>query len=46
MDLIDRSAIPALHAAARRHRSRYIGCLLASLKAWLVRAPVRAVPCA
>lgn len=46
MDLIDRSAIPTLHAAARRHRSQYLACLVASLKAWLVRAPVRAVPCA
>jgi len=27
MDLVDRSAIPALHDAARRHRSAYLGCL-------------------
>ena len=27
MDLIDRSAIPSLHAAARRHRSIYVSCL-------------------
>ncbi len=27
MDLVDRSAIPALHDAARRHRSVYLGLL-------------------
>ena len=27
MDVIDRSTLPALHAAARRHRSEYVACL-------------------
>jgi hypothetical protein len=31
MDLIDRSAIPSLHAAARRHRSVYVSCLFRML---------------
>jgi hypothetical protein len=35
MDLIDRTAIPSLHAAARHHRSVHVGCLLTSFKAWL-----------
>jgi hypothetical protein len=46
MDLVDRSAIPVLHAAARRHRSLYLSCLFASLRAWFARSPVRTVPCA
>ena len=32
MDIIDRSIIPGLQAAARRHRAAYLGCLFASLR--------------
>lgn len=50
MDLVDRSAIAALHAAARRHRAVYLSCLFTSLASWLgglftSRAP-SSVPCA
>ena len=50
MDVIDRSAIPDLHAAARRHRSVYVACLFnrlvaAVLNAFKTRVPQTA-PCA
>ncbi|HKX37474.1 MAG TPA: hypothetical protein VJN20_02345 [Burkholderiales bacterium] len=32
MDIIDRSIIPDLQAAARRHRAAYLGCLFASFR--------------
>ena len=32
MDIIDRSIIPDLQAAARRHRAAYLGCLFVSFK--------------
>ena len=32
MDLVDRSTIPNLHAAARRHRSEYVSCLFGQFK--------------
>ena len=31
MDLVDRTAIASLHAAARRHRSVYVSCLFKML---------------
>ncbi len=51
MDVIDRSAIPALHAAARRHRSAYVSCLVSRLTAGLAslfhsRPTARTAPCA
>jgi hypothetical protein len=51
MDLVDRSAIPALHAAARRHRAVYVSCLLARLAAgfgslFTERPTPRTAPCA
>ena len=51
MDLVDRSTIPSLHAAARHHRSVYVSCLFARLAAGIARlfterpAP-RTAPCA
>ncbi len=35
MDLIDRSTIPALHAAARRARAEHVHSLLTSFRAWV-----------
>ena len=32
MHLVDRSAIPTLHDAARRHRAAYLGCLFANFR--------------
>jgi hypothetical protein len=32
MDLVDRSAIPTLHDAARRHRAAYLRCLFANFR--------------
>ena len=51
MDLVDRSTIPVLHAAARRHRSLYVSCLFARLAAGLgslftERPTPRTAPCA
>jgi len=51
MDLVDRSTIPTLHAAARRHRSIYVGCLFARLAAGIgslftERPAPRTAPCA
>ena len=51
MDVIDRSVIPSLHAAARHHRSVYLSCLLTRLASGIAslfseRPAQRAVPCA
>ena len=50
MDLIDRSAIPALHAAARHHRAVYLGCLwskaVSRIAALFAVHTRRTVPCA
>ena len=49
MDLIDRSASPSLHAAARRQRSVYVSCLFTNLANRVVSLfhvrPVRTAPC-
>jgi hypothetical protein len=50
MEAIDRSAIPAIHAAARRHRAVYVGCLFNKLvtrvAARLSIPTYRTAPCA
>jgi hypothetical protein len=51
MDLIDRSTIPGLHAAARRHRSVYVSCLISRFSTAIgnlvkSRAAPRTAPCA
>jgi hypothetical protein len=50
MDLFDRSAIPSLHAAARRHRSVYVSCLftkaVSRLQALFAFQPRQTAPCA
>ncbi|MGH8669390.1 MAG: hypothetical protein ACREUN_10230 [Burkholderiales bacterium] len=50
MDLVDRSVIPSLHAAARRHRSVYVSCLLkkafARVAALFTIHAHRTAPCA
>ena len=51
MDIIDRSTIPTLHAAARHHRAVYVGCLVTRLARALgsffaERPAPRTVPCA
>jgi hypothetical protein len=51
MDLVDRSTIPGLHAAARRHRSVYVSCLFSRWAAGVAslfteRPAPRTVPCA
>jgi len=51
MDLIDRSTLPSIHAAARHHRSVYLSCLLARVASGIAsllseRPAQRAVPCA
>ncbi|HEX6295486.1 MAG TPA: hypothetical protein VFZ74_02840 [Burkholderiales bacterium] len=40
MNTIDRTVIPSLHAAARRHRALYVSCLFRML------IGRRAAPCA
>ena len=49
--VIDRSTIPVLHAAARRHRSVYVSCLVSRLTAGIAnlfhsRPTARTAPCA
>lgn len=34
---VDYTLIPALHAAARRHRSQVVGALIAAAFAWISR---------
>ena len=51
MDLVDRSAIPGLHAAARRNRSVYVSCIFSSWASGVAglfteRPAPRTVPCA
>lgn len=51
MDMIDRSTIPTLQAAARQHRAVYVSCLVTRLAAALAsffteRPAPRTVPCA
>jgi len=51
MDLVDRSVIPSLHAAARHHRAVYLNCLFATWAAAIARLfserpTTRAAPCA
>ena len=51
MNVIDRSVISDIHAAARRHRAVYLGCLFTSLRNRLAgllhnRAATRTAPCA
>ncbi|MGQ0543946.1 MAG: hypothetical protein ACT4P3_01250 [Betaproteobacteria bacterium] len=49
MDLVDRSAIASLHAAAHRHRAVYLNCLwskaLSRIAALFTVHARRTVPC-
>lgn len=38
MDAVDRTLIPEIHAAARRHRAVYLSCLFKSFRNWVAGA--------